>query len=125
MRFLADMGISPQTVSFLQEQGHEADHLVERGKQQLEDPQVLALTHEEDRILLVHDLDFSDLVAGAGTTLPSVVIFRLRSMRPANVNRRLEHLLDQHAQVLQEGAIFSVSETRIRWRTLPLDAADQ
>ena len=73
MRFLADMGMSPQTVSFLQEKGHEADHLIERGRQQLEDPQVLALAHEEDRILLVHDLD------------------------------------------------FSVSETRIRWRMLPLE----
>ncbi len=55
-------------------------------------------------------------------TLPSVVIFRLRSMRPVNVNRRLEHLLERQAQVLREGAIFSVSEARIRWRTLPFEA---
>ena len=125
MRFLADMGISPQTVSFLQERGHEADHLIDRGEQQLEDHQVLALAQEEDRILLVHDLDFSDLVAGAGMSLPSVVIFRLRSMRPVNVNRRLEHLLERHAGVLQEGAIFSVSEAQIRWRTLPFDTDDR
>lgn len=119
------MGISPQTVSFLRNRGHEADHLIDRGEQQLEDPQVLTLAHEEDRILLVHDLDFSDLVAGGGMTLPSVVIFRLRSMRPVNVNRRLEHLLERHARVLQEGAIFSVSEARIRWRTLPFDTDDR
>jgi predicted nuclease of predicted toxin-antitoxin system len=119
------MGISPQTVSFLQERGHEADHLIERGEERLEDQQVLALAQEEDRILLVHDLDFSDLVAGAGMALPSVVIFRLRNMRPINVNRRLEHLLERHAGALQEGAIFSVSEARIRWRTLPFDADDR
>ncbi len=125
MRFLADMGISPQTVSFLRERGHEADHLMDRGEEQLEDHQVLALAQEENRILLVHDLDFSDLVAGAGMALPSVVIFRLRSMRPTNVNRRLEDLLERHAQVLREGAIFSVSEVQIRWRTLPFEANDR
>ena len=124
MRFLADMGISPQTVSFLRDCGHEAEHLLDRGQQQLEDRQILAIAQEEGRILLVHDLDFSDLIAGAGLALPSVVVFRLRSMRPIYVNQRLEHVLERHAQVLQKGAIFSVSETRIRWRALPFDADD-
>lgn len=124
MRFLADMGISPQTVAFLREHGHDADHLVDRGEQQRADRHILVLARDERRILLVHDLDFSDLVAGGGRALPSVVVFRLRSMRPSHVNRRLKHVMDRHAQVLQDGAIFSVTETRIRWRRLPFDADD-
>jgi predicted nuclease of predicted toxin-antitoxin system len=65
MRFLADMGISPRTVDFLRDAGHDAVHLVERGFHELGDPDILALVREEERILLVHDLDFSDLVAAA------------------------------------------------------------
>jgi predicted nuclease of predicted toxin-antitoxin system len=124
MKFLADMGISPQTVAFLRDHGYDADHLIERGEQQLEDRHVLELARDETRILLAHDLDFSDLVAGGGLALPSVVVFRLRSMRPTHVNQRLKRLMDRHEQVLQEGAVFSVTETRIRWRRLPFDADD-
>jgi len=43
MRFLADMGISPRTVAFLRERSHDADHLVDRGEQQLENRHILAL----------------------------------------------------------------------------------
>jgi predicted nuclease of predicted toxin-antitoxin system len=41
MKFLADMGISPQTVAWLEEQGHDAVHLMERGAEQAQDPDVL------------------------------------------------------------------------------------
>lgn len=125
MRFLADMGISPQTVSFLCDRGHDAVHLIERDEQQRADRQILNAAREEDRTLLTHDLDFSDLVAGAGRVLPSVVVFRLRSMRPSNVNQRLEHVLDRHAETLRDGAIFTVTEVRVRWRTLPFDADEE
>jgi len=43
MRFLADMGISPRTVDFLRDAGHDAVHLVERGLNELGDPEILKL----------------------------------------------------------------------------------
>ncbi len=55
-----------------------------------------------------------------GESLPSVVIFRLRNMRPENVNRYLEVILAHHQTALQRGAIISVTELRIRVRPLPL-----
>jgi len=79
------------------------------------------LAREESRILLVHDLDFSDLVAASGGEVPSVVIFRLRNMRPARVNEHLKRVLERHPEELESGAIFSVTEGRIRWRSLPFD----
>lgn len=121
MRFLADMGISPATVAWLRKRGYEADHLLERGEQQAEDADILGWARKEDRILLVHDLDFSDLVAASQGTLPSVVVFRLRDMRPGNVNQHLHTIIENHRTVLKEGAIFSVREGRIRWRPIPFD----
>ena len=38
---LADMGISPRTVEYLRERGHEAIHLREEGLQKLADPKIL------------------------------------------------------------------------------------
>jgi predicted nuclease of predicted toxin-antitoxin system len=60
MKFLADMGISPRTVTFLRELGHEAVHLHEEGLERLGDTAILAKARKEGRILLTHDLDFGE-----------------------------------------------------------------
>jgi predicted nuclease of predicted toxin-antitoxin system len=41
MKFLADMGISPKSVTFLQSLGHDAVHLHEQGLDRLEDSTIL------------------------------------------------------------------------------------
>jgi predicted nuclease of predicted toxin-antitoxin system len=120
MKFLADMGISPKTVRFLRDLGHEAVHLHEEGLDRLEDAAILTKAREENRILLTHDLDFGELIAASGARLPSVIVFRLRNMNPENVNRHLQSIIEHHQETLAEGAIISVTEGRIRVRPLPL-----
>jgi predicted nuclease of predicted toxin-antitoxin system len=66
-------------------------------------------------------LDFSELLALSGAKLPSVVIFRLQNMRPHNVNHYLRILVTEHQTALDKGAIFSVTEGRIRVRPLPIE----
>jgi predicted nuclease of predicted toxin-antitoxin system len=114
------MGISPRSVALLREQGHDAIHLHDLGLDRLPDCDVMALARAEGRIVLTHDLDFADLIAASGETLPSVVIFCLRSMRAQRVNDYLRVLLTQHAATLSSGAVVSVSESQMRVRPLPL-----
>jgi len=121
MRFLADMGISPQSVVFLQGLGHDAVHLHTGGLDRLGDSSVLDKAREEGRILLTHDLDFGELVAASGARLPSIVVFRLRNMRPDRVNRHLERIASQYSELLEQGAIISVTEGQIRARILPVE----
>ena len=87
--FLADIGISPDVVRELSRRGHDAVHLGELGLDRLPDADILALASEQGRIALTHDLGFAELLAAARSTLPSVVTFRLRNMRPEKV---IEHL---------------------------------
>lgn len=124
MRFLADMGISPKTMAFLQSLGHDAVHLHDQGLDRLEDPAILAKAQEEDRILLTHDLDFGELIAVSGARLPSIVVFRLRNMRPEMVSRYLQGIIDQHGESLEKGAIISVTEGQVRVRLLPLRTSE-
>lgn len=84
------------------------------------DPGILDKARVESRILLTHDLDFGELMAASGASLPSVVIFRLRNMRPETVNRYLEAILDQHGELLARGVIISVTERQTRTRILPI-----
>jgi predicted nuclease of predicted toxin-antitoxin system len=122
MRFLADMGISPKTVSFLQDLGYQATHLHQEGLDRLSDSEILEKARREGRILLTHDLDFGDLLAASKAKFPSVVIFRLRNMRPERLNLHLHSILSQHAKGLEHGVIVKVAEGGIRIRNLPLSA---
>lgn len=72
MKFLADMGISPATVAFLNELGHDATHLQAQGLNRMEDVDILKKARREERILLVHDLGFGDLLAAGQAQLPTL-----------------------------------------------------
>ena len=124
MKFLADMGISPRTVAFLRALGHDAMHLHDEGLDRLSDPDILEKARREGRVVLTHDLGFGELVAASQAKPPSVVVFRLRSMRPEQVNRHLREVLARHGSALQQGAIVAVREARARVRPLPLEPMD-
>ena len=120
MKFLADMGISPKTVAFFHALGHDAVHLSDQWLERLLDPGIVEKARQEGRILLVHDLGFGELVAASGTTLPSVITFRLRNMHPDRVHGTLQSVLSQHGEALEHGAMVSVTEGQVRVRRLPL-----
>jgi predicted nuclease of predicted toxin-antitoxin system len=120
MKFLADMGISPKSVAYLRELGYDAVHLYEQGLERLSDTDILRKAREEGLVVLTHDLDFGELMAASGAKVPSVVIFRLRNMKPGSVNRHLEALVLRHLDALRKGAIISVAEGQIRMRRLPI-----
>ena len=125
MKFLADMGISPKSVAFLQSLGYEATHLHEQGFDRLPDAAILNKARDEGYILLTHDLDFGELVAASRAQLPSVIIFRLRNMHPERVNRYLREIITLHQDVLEQGAILSVAEGQTRVRLLPFEMGNE
>ena len=120
MKFLADMGISPKVIDFLQHLGHDAVHLQQQGLDRLRDSEILEKARKEGHILLTHDLDFGDLLAASGADLPSVVIFRLRNMCPERVNRHLLKIISLYPRAFENGAIIIVTEGQVRIRNLPL-----
>jgi predicted nuclease of predicted toxin-antitoxin system len=120
VKFLADMGISIDTVHWLRAEGHDAIHLHEQGLDQLPDPDIIEKARAEGRILLVHDLDFGQLMSLSGARLPTVITFRLIDMRPESVNHALTEVLQQFSYELQQGSLLSIRERRIRVRLLPV-----
>jgi predicted nuclease of predicted toxin-antitoxin system len=115
------MGISPRTVGFLRSLEHDAVHLYAQGLERWEDSEILDKARREGRVLLTHDLDFGELMAASAARLPSIVIFRLRDMRPANVHHHLQRIISEHRDLLEQGAIVSVTEGQARARILPID----
>jgi predicted nuclease of predicted toxin-antitoxin system len=120
MKFLADMGISPRVVEELRKRGHDAAHLAEQGLARMSDGDILHKAERENYIVLTHDLDFGELLAASGGTLPSVIVFRLKDMRAFNVSRHLFSIIQGQSEALTKGAILSVTEQKVRVRYLPV-----
>jgi predicted nuclease of predicted toxin-antitoxin system len=120
MRFLADAGISPKTVEFLKQLGHETTHVRTLGMQRAPDAHVIALARADGSVVLSFDLDFGDLLALGVTDKPSVILFRLADERAESVNRRLSTVLNEQGTELESGALILVQDTRYRVRKLPI-----
>ncbi|NQW48356.1 MAG: DUF5615 family PIN-like protein [Planctomycetes bacterium] len=120
MRLLCDMGIAVATATALRDLGHDAVHLVDLGLSRAADREILDLARAEKRVVVAHDLDFTDLVAVSGASTPSVVIFRLRVMRPERVLARLVAVIEALTTDLDAGAIVTITEALTRVRRLPV-----
>lgn len=120
MNFVADAGISPRTVEFLREQGHDVVHVRDIGMQRAKDSEILELARSQDRIVLTFDLDFGDLLALGLSDKPSTIIFRLDDETAESVNTNLLTVLAQTESDLRDGALILVQEFRYRVRRLPI-----
>ncbi len=120
MKFLADMGISPRTVTRLVTQGYDAIHLIEDSLEKLEDREILLKAEAEKRIVLTVDLDFGYLLAVSSAKLPSVILFRLGNESREVVEEYLDDVLSKCSKELETGAIISVKDDGFRVRLLPI-----
>ena len=120
MRFLADMGVSLRVCQWLRNGGHDIVHLRDEKLQRLPNGAIFQKAIAEDRILLTFDLDFGEILAGAGSRAVSVILFRLHNTRTPHVIQRLAVVLDRAAEALETGAVVVVEDARYRVRMLPI-----
>jgi predicted nuclease of predicted toxin-antitoxin system len=103
MRFLADAGISPKTVDFLNQLGHEAVHVRTLGMERAGDSDLVARAREDSSVVVTFDLDFGDILALGVLDKPSAIICRLVDERAAAVNLRLATVLAERIAELESG----------------------
>lgn len=120
MKFLADMPISPKTVSFLRSMMYDVYRNSEIGLLRARDVEIVDIAVREERIILTMDLDFAAIIAKSKGTTPSAIIFRVSDETPENVNRLLYTILPQVEEDVVKGAIIMVDDGRFRIRRLPV-----
>lgn len=120
MKFLADAGISPKTVEFLQHLGHEALHVRDLHMQRAPDVQIIDRARHDRSVVLTFDLDFGEVLALGVLDRPSVIIFRLGDERAESVNQRLRIAIDERTPDLESGALILIEDARYRVRRLPI-----
>lgn len=117
---MADAGISPRTVEFLTQLGHEALHVRTLGLQRAPDHEIVDRARADDRVALTFDLDFGEILALGVLDKPSVILFRLADERAESVNRRLSAVLSERRGEIEAGALILVEDTQYRVRRLPI-----
>ena len=115
MRFLLDQSAEARIAAFLAEHGHDATRVARDYPAGLPDEQVLAIAHQEGRILIANDKDFGELVVRRG--LPHVGVILLRFPLDATAQERigaLERLLASHPTQLDRFVVLTPQGVRVR-----------
>jgi predicted nuclease of predicted toxin-antitoxin system len=120
MRLLADLHVSPKTVKFLRDLGHDVVRVNEILSGTASDHAIVARAEADRRAILTQDLDFSAIIALTGKTAPSVITLRLFSSRIEYVNSILERVLPELEQEVRDGVVVTVEDHRARRRRLPI-----
>jgi len=120
MKILADMHISPHTVTFLQALGHDTIRISDILPSNSSDRMIVETARKEQRVVLTQDLDFSEIISLSGESTPSLISLRLSTSRIEFVNSRLEKVLPQVSGHVAKGSIIVVEDGRIRVRNLPV-----
>ena len=120
LRLIADVHISPLTVSALRSQGYEIVRSTDLLPATAPDIEILELAKIENRVVLTQDLDFSMLVALSGYDKPSLITLRLSSAKPDIVSQRLLEVLPALQQDLVEGSAITIDDETVRVRKLPI-----
>jgi len=114
------MPLAARVAVQLRAAGHDAVHLREQGLGRLADEEIFAKAVMEGRIIVTADLDFGAILARAGSSTVSVIVFRLANLQADRVLALLTKVLAQAAKELSRGAVVLVEESRFRIRHLPL-----
>ena len=121
MHFILDMNVSPLTVTFLQQHGHDALRVSTVLPQSASDSAILEYARTENRIVLTNDLDFSDLIALNNHSAPSVLTLRLSQIDPKTIHSLLLRALpSMQAAMAKSQIIATLTEKSLRLRTLPI-----
>ena len=108
MRLLADVHISPKTVHFLNEWGHNVIAVPEVLSPDADDDEIVATAIGLRRAILSYDLDFAEIIIHSGLPEPSLVSLRLREEEIDLVNRVLRDALKVLEDFEGTGFIASV-----------------
>ncbi len=120
LSFIADINISPLTVSALTSAGYTTNRISEFLPASASDIQIVEFAIENDAVIITHDLDFTAIVAQKGLSKPSLISLRLGNVKPSVVDKVLLYLIPKVKSELLAGAIISVEEDNYRIRSLPV-----
>jgi predicted nuclease of predicted toxin-antitoxin system len=122
MMLVVDMNLSTDWIPALRAVGIEAVHWAMIGPPEAGDQAIMAWAHANEAIVLTRDLDFATMLTMQGLVSPSVIQLRIDQVRPDRHLSLVQRALSLHRLHLEQGAILTLEEERVRVRVLDHDA---
>lgn len=114
MRFLIDESADTRVARPLRELGHDVTTVAGDHAMAMDDVDVLAIALREQRVLITDDRDFGELVFRDRQPHAGVLYFRLSNTRLSLRIARLEHVLRQHGEELDQFLVVGDHDVRVR-----------
>ncbi len=111
LKFLADLNISPKTVSYLNSLEM---NIIRVDKANAEDGEVVKKAKREERIIITFDKDFGEIYYHFERGQISVIVLSFKDQRYENVNRVLTKFLAKVKKTEMESRLMIVYEDRYR-----------
>ena len=124
MRFLFNMNLPRELARRLAATGHECRHAGDFGMAEASDREIVEEARAQKETIITHDLDYGDLLAFSGESVPSVVILRCRNTHPDSLFRRITASWPEIQTPLSQGAIVVLEDAALRIRRLPISERD-
>jgi predicted nuclease of predicted toxin-antitoxin system len=104
----------------LEGNGFSAIHWSAVGDSRAGDSVVLGWARDNGCVLFTNDLDFGAILALSRANAPSVIQVRAQDVTPEHMGDLVVRALRQHEGMLDQGALITIDEIRLRSRILPL-----
>jgi len=121
MKFLFDQSADFRLIAHLRHLGHDVSAISQDHPHSLADEDVLAIARDEQRILVVADRDFGELIFHQGLAHAGIIFFRLPGAPLQTKVDQLNAVLEKHTDALARGEFLVVSpgQVRIAGRSVP------
>jgi predicted nuclease of predicted toxin-antitoxin system len=114
MKFLFDQSADFRLIPHLRQLGYDVQAISRNYPPGLPDEDVLTITRKEQRILIVADHDFGELIFQQGLTHAGVIFFRLPGATLQTKIDQLNTVLTEHTDDLKRGEFLVVTPGHIR-----------
>jgi predicted nuclease of predicted toxin-antitoxin system len=114
MKLLFDQSADFRLIAHLRARGHDVLAVSRDFPPGLADEDVLAIARQEQRILVVADRDFGELIFHQGLPHRGILFFRLPGAPLQTKIEHIETVLEKHAGELARGEFLVVSPGQIR-----------
>lgn len=120
MKLLLDQGLPRSTVKHLAAAGTAAEHIGDLGLAMASDQEILQKARERQATLVTLDADFHQILATTHAKSPSVIRLPVEALTGLQLATLLEQVVNTIGKELNAGAVASVTQSRIRVRSLPI-----
>jgi predicted nuclease of predicted toxin-antitoxin system len=119
MKFLFDQSADFRLIPYLRHLGHDVQAVSRNYPPGLADEDILKIARKEQRILIVADRDFGELIFQQGLAHAGVIFFRLPGAKLQTKIDQLNTVLVEHTDDLKRGEFLVVAPGQIRIASRP------